>query len=128
MKPLIKRQVRRRPRESNESPAATPRKSSPDLQQSRVVVLCVMYPYAFSPQPPKPAANPTVRLPPGVASSRPSSEVIFYDPISSASRVADHNSGRPKKSKNRQNTREEAIEDVVRELELLLQRNQDHAK
>lgn len=105
------------------------------LQESRVVVLGVMYPTAFS-RHPRGMTDDVQQLPLDVASDRPAA-VIFHDPLSSmessdltrpyvsgATKTDTQRRGNRNAPKGKQRTRAEAIEAVVQELRRLAQERQ----
>lgn len=126
MKPLTRQRGQHANKDSG-SPLPTPESTQHFRQEKCVVVLGVMYPSAVPP-PPKVAPNDSPRLSPLVATDWQSTNVLFYDPISSvgsdrltrarlpeAANAAEDRERR-RILKRRQGARAEAIEAVVREL------------
>jgi hypothetical protein len=105
----------------------------------KVVVLGVMYPNVFSPQPSNAAIEETTCLLHDLAFVRQHTAVIFYDPFSpdgseeltqyrpSGGKGSDEQEHRCRKAaKGRQGIRREAIQAVASDLARLSARTQDH--
>lgn len=111
------------------------------ISDYRVVVLGVMYPYAFSRQPSDASIEEATHLLHDLTFVKQNPAVIFYDPFSpeGSKGLTQHRpSGgngrdqqelrRRKAAKSRQGTRREAVQAVVSELARLSAINQDHEK
>lgn len=140
MEPLTKRQAQQHDGESGHSPIAAQAPGQHGQQEHRVVVLGVMYP-SVSSRRLSDATTGSLHFPSGVTFGRQSSDVVFYDPISSKGsseltrRRLGGQSGIAPQSPKRRNTptdsqasRAEAIEAVVRELARLSLRKHDHER
>ncbi len=136
MSPLARRQVRQHSGANGSSPNASPEPAPHRPQELSVVVLGVMYPSAV-PQPCKVTPDDLQHLPLDLATGRRSTDIIFYDPISSkgcgemarerppiSPRTVGREAKRRKTPKGGQVNRTEAIEAVVLELAQLSVRHQ----